>query len=141
MTDLGTRDGIGPGHVLSVFQRGDTVIDPFARPPRLEVAGRRYLETDPKYQGGVRGALVAADDAVVNTSNAIGGFIGQFLPGRTDPRNASTNAIDGGACADVIATLLHEVPDLFSEDERARSSSSTPSVSWMARTNPGVREW
>jgi hypothetical protein len=43
-----------------------------------------------------------------------------FLPGRTDPRNASTNAIDGGACADVLATLLEEAPDLFDADETAR---------------------
>jgi len=43
-----------------------------------------------------------------------------FLPGRVDHRNASTNAIDGGACADVIATLLEEVPSLFSDGERQR---------------------
>jgi hypothetical protein len=43
-----------------------------------------------------------------------------FLPGRTDPRNASTNAIDGGACADVLATLLDEAPDLFDADASAR---------------------
>ncbi len=43
-----------------------------------------------------------------------------FLPGRVDPRNASTNAIDGGACADVLATLLEEVPEAFSDEERAR---------------------
>jgi hypothetical protein len=43
-----------------------------------------------------------------------------FLPGRTDPRNASTNAIDGGACADTIATLLEEAPEAFEADERRR---------------------
>jgi len=47
-----------------------------------------------------------------------------FLPGRVDPRNASTNAIDGGACADVLATLLEEVPDIFSESERARTTEA-----------------
>ena len=43
-----------------------------------------------------------------------------FLPGRVDPRNASTNAIDGGACADTLATVLEERPELFSDDEAAR---------------------
>jgi hypothetical protein len=43
-----------------------------------------------------------------------------FLPGRTDPRNASTNAIDGGACADTIATLLEEAAEAFEPDERRR---------------------
>ena len=43
-----------------------------------------------------------------------------FLPGRTDPRNASTNAIDGGACADTIATLLEEAPEAFEPSERSR---------------------
>ena len=43
-----------------------------------------------------------------------------FLPGRVDPANASNNAIDGGACADVIATLLEEAPAAFSESETAR---------------------
>lgn len=43
-----------------------------------------------------------------------------FLPGRVDPRNASTNSIDGGACADVIATVLEELPDLFDDGERSR---------------------
>jgi hypothetical protein len=43
-----------------------------------------------------------------------------FLPGRVDPANASNNAIDGGACADVIATLLEEAPSAFPEDETAR---------------------
>jgi hypothetical protein len=43
-----------------------------------------------------------------------------FLPGRADPANASTNSIDGGACADVIATLLEEAPAAFSGPERDR---------------------
>lgn len=43
-----------------------------------------------------------------------------FLPGRVDPANASTNAIDGGACADVLSTLLAEVPQIFSDSERQR---------------------
>ncbi len=43
-----------------------------------------------------------------------------FLPGRVDHRNASTNAIDGGACADVIATLLEDVPELFSDLDAER---------------------
>lgn len=47
-----------------------------------------------------------------------------FLPGRVDPRNASTNAIDGGACADVLATLLEEVPQAFSDSERQRTTEA-----------------
>ncbi len=43
-----------------------------------------------------------------------------FLPGRADPANASTNSIDGGACADTIATLLQEAPEAFSSAERDR---------------------
>jgi hypothetical protein len=47
-----------------------------------------------------------------------------FLPGRVDPRNASTNAIDGGACADVLATMLEEVPDAFSDSDRERTTEA-----------------
>jgi hypothetical protein len=43
-----------------------------------------------------------------------------FLPGRVDPRNASTNSIDGGACADSIATLLEEAPAAFTPTDRER---------------------
>ena len=71
-TDLGADDGIGPGHVLNVFQRGETIIDPLAKPPVVdEVAGRKHLELNPENQGGVHGALVAADDYVVNLTNSI----------------------------------------------------------------------
>jgi hypothetical protein len=47
-----------------------------------------------------------------------------FLPGRVDHRNASTNAIDGGACADAIATLIEDVPGLFGgvEEERCMAA-------------------
>ncbi len=43
-----------------------------------------------------------------------------FLPGRVDPANASTNAIDGGACADVLSTLLASDPDIFDSREQER---------------------
>lgn len=43
-----------------------------------------------------------------------------FLPGRVDPRNASTSSIDGGACADVLATLLEEEPDAFDAAQTTR---------------------
>ena len=78
--DVGTRDGIEPGHVLSVFQRGEVIVDPLAQPPGSSIAGRPYLETNPEYQGGVRGALVAHDDFIVNISNSIGDFFRQFSP-------------------------------------------------------------
>ncbi|GJM22237.1 MAG: hypothetical protein DHS20C15_21520 [Planctomycetota bacterium] len=68
--------------------------------------------------------LEAAKRVVLHTVDMLGedpdSKVPVFLPGRVDPRNASTNAIDGGACADVLATVLEEVPELFSESERAR---------------------
>ena len=47
-----------------------------------------------------------------------------FLPGRVDPRNASTNAIDGGACADTLATVLEECPEIFSLEESERITAA-----------------
>lgn len=47
-----------------------------------------------------------------------------FLPGRTDGRNSSNNAIDGGACVDAICQVLDEVPEVFSDDERHRCDAA-----------------
>ncbi len=44
-----------------------------------------------------------------------------FLPGRVDPANASTSSIDGGACADVLSTVLLEEPDLLTGSQRERT--------------------
>lgn len=85
VTDLGERDGIEPGHVLSVFQRGETMFDPLARPAGDDLAGRRHLETSPRYQGGVHGGLIAADDYVVNISDSVGAFLRQFRPLLVEP--------------------------------------------------------
>lgn len=41
-----------------------------------------------------------------------------FFPGSLDSRNAASNLIDSGACTDVLAELLGEVPDLFTAEER-----------------------
>lgn len=82
--DLGEQDGIAPGHVLSVYQRGETIVDTVAKPPEVEtVAGRKHLELDPEYQGGVRGALVAADDYVVNLTNTFKS-LGKGFGGRVE---------------------------------------------------------
>lgn len=58
--------------------------------------------------------LARAKAAVLRAVDLLGEDPGSgvpvFLPGRTDPRNASTNAIDGGACADTIATLVMTSP-------------------------------
>ena len=68
--------------------------------------------------------LQHAVDRVLRTVSMLGvdpeSHVPVFLPGRVDPRNASTNAIDGGACADVLATMLEEVPEAFSDSERER---------------------
>jgi hypothetical protein len=41
-----------------------------------------------------------------------------FFPGSLDSRNAASNLIDSGACCDVLAEVLAEVPHLFSDSER-----------------------
>ncbi|HVQ25169.1 MAG TPA: hypothetical protein VMV01_08325, partial [Planctomycetota bacterium] len=72
--------------------------------------------------------LALAKAAVLRAVDLLGedpeSHVPVFLPGRTDPRNASTNAIDGGACADTIATLLEEAPEAFEPDERRRSEEA-----------------
>jgi len=80
--DLGEEDGIRPGHVLRVLQRGKTIVDRLAKPPVVEqVAGRKHLELNPDLQGGVRGALVATDDYVVSLTNVVKS-LGEGFQGR-----------------------------------------------------------
>jgi hypothetical protein len=62
--------------------------------------------------------------AVDNLGPDPGSGVPVFLPGRVDPRNASTNSIDGGACADSIATLLEEAPHAFSATDRQRCTDA-----------------
>jgi hypothetical protein len=42
-----------------------------------------------------------------------------FRPGRHDPYNCSNSVIDGGACADALATLVLDAPEHLTEAERA----------------------
>jgi len=63
--NLGERDGIEPGHVLVVYQRGEEVIDPLARSPKGGVPEpEAYIERDPDKQGGADGLSIAADRLV-----------------------------------------------------------------------------
>lgn len=68
--------------------------------------------------------LEVARQVVLRTVSMLGEDPGShvpvFLPGRVDPANASTNAIDGGACADTLATVLDECPQMLEGDEVQR---------------------
>lgn len=72
--------------------------------------------------------LDAARRVVLRTVDNLGLDVGSgvqvFLPGRTDGRNSSNNAIDGGACVDAICQVLDEVPEAFSDDERHRCDAA-----------------
>ena len=77
--NLGREHGIEAGHVLAVYQRGETISDEIAEPPEFDpVVGRRVLELDPEKQGGFRGAFQAADDYLATTTNNLKHFLGQF---------------------------------------------------------------
>ena len=85
--NLGTRDGIEAGHVMAVYQLGETVIDDVAKAEETDpVQGRKRLELDPERQGGYEGAAQAADDYVVTLANRITGFFAQFGPKDDDHR-------------------------------------------------------
>lgn len=55
--------------------------------------------------------------SMVRTDPSTGSAV--FFPGSLDPRNAATNLIDSGACCDVLAQVVDEAADLFSDTERA----------------------
>ena len=60
--NVGSNHGIDIGHVMAVYQSGETVVDPYVQvPPR---ATHSYIETDPEKQGGVDGLSIAADRLV-----------------------------------------------------------------------------
>jgi hypothetical protein len=82
----------------------------------IDLHNWRYTREE-HYRARARAAALRAVDMLGQDPES---RVPVFLPGRTDPRNASTNAIDGGACADVLATLLDEAPDLFDADEAER---------------------
>ena len=82
----------------------------------IDLAHGRYTREDEPLERARRRVLRTVDHLGIDP----GSNVPVFLPGRVDGRNASNNAIDGGACADVIATLLEEAPELFSDGETER---------------------
>ena len=70
--NLGAEDGIEPGHVLAVFQRGEEIIDEYARSPKDDIPEpEAYIERDPSRQGGLDGFALAADRLVRSLEDAI----------------------------------------------------------------------
>ena len=60
--NVGSNDGLAVGHVMAVYQAGDTVKDPYVKlTPR---AYKSYIELDPEKQGGIDGLSIAADRLV-----------------------------------------------------------------------------
>ncbi len=82
----------------------------------LHLANWRFTREDEYLDVAKRVVLRTVDNLGLDA----GSGVQVFLPGRTDGRNSSNNAIDGGACVDTICTLLDEVPDIFTDDERHR---------------------
>lgn len=68
----GRRDGIDVGDVLAVYQRGETVNDPFAKPPVEKAEPPSQIELDPAKQGGVEGFAKAATDLVMVVQDKLG---------------------------------------------------------------------
>jgi len=68
--NLGQRDGIKTGHVMAVYQRGETIDDPYAKRPSDDT-GDSTIELDPAKQGGFAGFLTAVDDVVVAATDEI----------------------------------------------------------------------
>lgn len=63
--NLGESNGLEPGTVLSVWQRGAVVEDKFYRgSSREESEPEPLIETDPARQGGIDGLTMAADQVV-----------------------------------------------------------------------------
>jgi hypothetical protein len=82
----------------------------------IDLHNWRYTREEPYLDRARRAVLRAVDNLGLDPESQVP----VFLPGRVDPRNASTNSIDGGACADSIATLLEEEPSVLSASERER---------------------
>ena len=60
--NLGARDGIGPGDVLAVHQKGAVIVDTLQRDPYQDLpTPSAVIETDPARQGGFDGLSVAVD--------------------------------------------------------------------------------
>ncbi|MGQ0552208.1 MAG: hypothetical protein ACT4PU_03215 [Planctomycetota bacterium] len=86
----------------------------------IDLANWRYTREESYLERARRAVLRAVDNLGEDPASRVP----VFLPGRVDPRNASTNSIDGGACTDSIATLLEEAPQAFSESERQRCADA-----------------
>lgn len=70
--NLGVRDGIEPGHVFGVFQRGPLVQDPLARDPRDEEFEARAREREARIENDTPQAFVQGlGNAVEATSDFI----------------------------------------------------------------------
>jgi len=82
----------------------------------IDLYNWRYTREEEYLERARRAVLRAVDNLGLDPESQVP----VFLPGRVDPRNASTNSIDGGACADSIATLLEEAPAAFSPTDRER---------------------
>jgi len=82
----------------------------------IDLHNWRYTREELYLERARRAVLRAVDNLGLDPASQVP----VFLPGRVDPRNASTNSIDGGACADSIATLLEEEPQAFAAADRDR---------------------
>ena len=73
--NLGVSNGIEPGHVLAVWQKGAVVIDKHQREPKSDVndlpTPEALSETDPARQGGLDGLSIAADRLVRDVQRKI----------------------------------------------------------------------
>jgi hypothetical protein len=60
--NVGESNGVAPGHVLSVWQKGEVVVDPMRRDSIADLpAPASLIEDDPERQGGLDGFTIAAD--------------------------------------------------------------------------------
>jgi len=71
--NVGTRDGLAPGHVFGVFQRGDVVQDPLAKDPVMaEYEGRARERAERTEQDSAFGFVQGIGNAVEATSDLVG---------------------------------------------------------------------
>ncbi|MFT5394024.1 MAG: hypothetical protein ACI8PT_004230 [Gammaproteobacteria bacterium] len=70
--NVGDKNGIGRGHVLSVWQKGATVVDKLHRDPHEGISTPESLiENDAAQQGGLDGLTTAADRVVRDIQRSI----------------------------------------------------------------------
>ena len=74
VVNLGTRDGLAPGHVFAVYRRGDTIEDPLARDPLDIEFERRKREREARIEHDTPQAFLQGfGNAVEATSDFIEG--------------------------------------------------------------------